>query len=276
MQSRLKEKKMETNQTNLPLVKKATNTAWKSLGLRENELLIIAGPCSVEEKEMMMLTSTFLKQLRLNFLRGGAYKPRTSPYSFQGQQEKGLEILSEVKKTTGIKIVTELPDESLLDKFLPFVDILQIGARNMQNFSLLKAVGKTQKPIILKRGFGNTIEEWLEAAEYILKEGNPNVILCERGIKTFEPLTRCTLDISSIPVVKSMTKLPVLVDPSHACGRRDLVPALSKASIACGADGLLLEVHQNPLQAYSDGQESIDFPTFKNLIEQIELIHKIK
>ncbi|HEY8444704.1 MAG TPA: 3-deoxy-7-phosphoheptulonate synthase [Bacilli bacterium] len=237
------------------------------------ELLIIAGPCAVENEESLLKIAQFLKGLGIKYLRAGAYKPRTSPYTFQGLGPKGLEILRNVKEKTGIKIVSEIMDASQLP-FYEDIDIIQVGARNMQNFSLLKALGKTKKHVLLKRGFGATIDEWLYACEYLLNEGNDNVILCERGIKTFETATRNTLDISSVPIVKGITKIPVLVDPSHSAGRSDIIIALSRAAIAVGADGLLVEIHDDPNQALSDQAETINFEEFKQLYKEIMVIYE--
>ena len=240
--------------------------------IKENEFLIIAGPCSVENEEITTKIARFLLENNIEYLRAGAFKPRTSPYTFQGLEMKGLEILRRVKEETGIKTVVEIMDANLLDYYIEHVDIIQVGARNMQNFSLLKALGKTNKPILLKRGFGSSINEWLFAAEYILNEGNNNIILCERGIKTFETMTRNTLDISSVPIVKGITKIPVLVDPSHSSGRRDLILPLSRAAIAVGADGIMVEVHCDPNKAKSDQDETIDFETFKQLKEELKAL----
>ncbi|HHU55483.1 MAG TPA: 3-deoxy-7-phosphoheptulonate synthase [Acholeplasmataceae bacterium] len=242
--------------------------------LENNELLIIAGPCAVEEESRILRIAQFLKSLGVKYLRAGAYKPRTSPYTFQGLGPKGLEILRNVKMKTGIKIVSEIMDASQLE-FYEDVDIIQVGARNMQNFSLLKALGKTNKTILLKRGFGATIDEWLYACEYLLNEGNDNVILCERGIKTFETQTRNTLDISSVPIVKGISKIPVIVDPSHSAGRSDIIIPLARAAVAVGADGLLIEMHEEPNKALSDKEETIDFKQFETLLYEIREIHDV-
>lgn len=233
---------------------------------------VIAGPCAVEDEDNLIKTAFFLKSLGISHLRAGAYKPRTSPYAFQGLASRGLEILKRVKEATGIKIVTEIVDHNDLAFYDETVDIIQVGARNMQNFSLLKALGNTNKPILLKRGFGATIEEWLYACEYLFNEGNENVILCERGIKTFEPMTRNTLDISSIPIIKGITKLPILIDPSHSSGRSDIIIPLARAGVAVGADGLLVEVHPQPEYSLSDKDETINFHEFSELIRQITQI----
>lgn len=221
-------------------------------------LSLIAGPCSVESREQICGIARQVKAAGARFLRGGAFKPRTSPYSFQGLKAEGLELLREAKKETGLPIVTELMSEKHIDLFLESgVDIIQVGARNMQNFELLKELGKIRKPILLKRGLSNTIEELLMSAEYIMAGGNSQVILCERGIRTFEPYTRNTLDISAIPILKRFSHLPVVVDPSHASGHSWLVEPLALAAVAAGADGLIIEVHNNPAKALSDGAQSL-------------------
>lgn len=209
-------------------------------------IVVIGGPCSVEGKEMICHLAKEVKEAGGKMLRGGAYKPRTSPYAFQGMGYEGILAMTQARKESGLPIVSELMSADKLDEFLENVDVIQIGARNMQNFDLLKAVGKTRKPILLKRGLANTIEEWIMSAEYILSEGNPNVILCERGIRTFEPYTRNTLDLSVIPIIKKKTHLPIIIDPSHATGNWELVESASLAAIAAGADGLIIEVHDSP------------------------------
>ncbi len=234
------------------------------------ELLIIAGPCAVEGRDEIFEIAGELKSLGINFLRAGAYKPRSSPYSFQGLKEKGLEYLADVKKEFGIKIVTEALNTSTLPLVAEVADIIQIGARNMQNFSLLEEAGKTGKPILLKRGLSATIEELLLSAEYIASQNNMNIILCERGIRTFETATRNTLDLNAVPVLKKNTHLPVIVDPSHGIGIGDKVSPMALASVACGADGLIIEVHQNPNNALSDGYQSLDIKTFKKLLDKIK------
>ena len=230
------------------------------------ELAIIAGPCSVESWEQLIATAEAVKEAGAKFLRGGAYKPRTSPYAFQGMKEEGLALLREAKEQTGLKVVTEAKDVRTLAAVAAVADIIQIGARNMQNYSLLEAVGELRKPVLLKRGISATIEELLMSAEYILARGNRNVILCERGIRTFEPYTRNTLDISAIPAIKQLSHLPVIVDPSHGTGQWRLVPAAARAAIAAGADGLLIEVHPHPDQALSDGTQSLKPETFQRLV----------
>lgn len=255
-------------QNKYPLLKNINNNAFKTLKVTDH--LIIAGPCAVENYHQVLDTAKFLLANNIHYLRAGAFKPRTSVHDFQGLGLEGLEILKKVKEETGIRIVTEITDSSYLSSY-EFVDIIQIGARNMQNFSLLSELGKTKKPIILKRGFGNTLDEWLRAAEYIVAQGNPNIILCERGIKTFENSTRNTLDISSVALIKEYLNVPVIVDPSHSSGRADIIPALSKASIAVGADGLIIEVHPNPKKSISDSQQAIDYDTFKKILNTIKL-----
>jgi len=240
-----------------------------------NTFLIIAGPCAVESEEITTKIAEFLIENNVRYLRAGAYKPRTSPYTFQGLHQEGLEILKKVKEKTGIKTVVEIMDISQIPYYVENVDIIQVGARNMQNFPLLKALGNTKKPILLKRSFGATIEEWLYAAEYILNEGNSRIILCERGIKTFEPMTRNTLDISSVPIIKGITKIPVLVDPSHASGRSDLIVPLSKAAMAAGADGIMVEMHPHPDCASSDREETIDFNTFLELKKELKALGNV-
>ena len=231
---------------------------------------IIAGPCAVENEEMLLNLAETLKDKGADVLRGGAYKPRTSPYSFQGLELEGLCILEKASKAAGIPIVTEVMDVLTLKHFKN-VDAIQIGSRNMQNYPLLK-VGKYNKPVILKRGSSATIEEFLKSAEYILAEGNPNVILCERGIRTFSDITRYTLDLTAVPLLKSMTHLPVIVDPSHGTGIASLVPAMSKAAVAAGADGLMIEVHNTPNTALSDGEQSITPDQFEDMINEIRNI----
>jgi len=234
-----------------------------------DEIQIMAGPCSVESREQVLEISEIVKEGGAKILRGGAFKPRTSPYSFQGLEEKGLEMLAEARERTGLKIVTEVMDPHTVELVARYADILQVGARNMQNFALLKSLGKINKPILLKRGMMSTIEEFLMSAEYILSEGNYNVILCERGIRTFETATRSTLDLNSIPLIKKLTHLPIIVDPSHATGRWDLVLPMSKASVAAGADGLMIEVHPHPEEAFSDGFQSLLPERYLSLMREI-------
>lgn len=238
------------------------------------EPVIMAGPCSVESRDQLVTTAHAVKEAGGHILRGGAFKPRSSPYSFQGLGEAGLKILAEAREITGLAIVSEVMDPENLPLVAEYVDILQIGARNMQNFHLLKAVGRLSKPVMLKRGLSATIEEWLMSAEYILNEGNPHVILCERGIRTFETYTRNTLDLSAVPVVKHLSHLPVIVDPSHGVGKRRYVAPMSKAGIVVGADGLIVEVHPNPEKALSDGPQSLSLPEFHDLMNDINRLQQ--
>ena len=237
---------------------------------------IMAGPCSVESEKQIVEVAKAVKASGANFLRGGAFKPRTSPYSFQGLELEGLELLKIAKQETGLPIVTELMGVEYLDRFVEDVDVIQIGARNMQNFNLLKEVGKTKTPVLLKRGMSSTIEEWLMSAEYIMAGGNENVILCERGIRTFETATRNTLDLSAVPVIKEKSHLPIIIDPSHATGKRDLVEPLAKAAIAVGADGLMIEVHNNPAKALCDGKQSIKPETFDEIMKTDKKYAKVE
>lgn len=238
-------------------------------------LAMIAGPCSVESKEQVLEIAKSVKASGANMLRGGAFKPRTSPYAFQGMGLEGLDILCEVKKETGLPIVTELMSPEHLDVFNEKVDLIQIGARNMQNFDLLKQLGQLDRPILLKRGLNATYEEWMMSAEYIMASGNENVILCERGIRTFETYTRNTLDLQAIPVLKKLTHLPVIVDPSHAGGKWWLVDSMAKASVAAGADGLMVEVHNDPESALCDGAQSLKPQKYNELISEIIQIAKV-
>ncbi len=244
----------------------------KDVEIGGDQIVLMAGPCAIESMEQLEEVGKALKKAGVSILRGSAYKPRSSPYSFQGMGEEGLKLHAAAQKKHGMPTITEAMSVADLELISEHVDILQVGARNMQNYDLLKALGKCKKPVILKRGLSATIEEWLLSAEYILAHGNPNVILCERGIRTYETATRSTLDLSSIPVVKQLTHLPVIVDPSHAAGRKDLIPALSKAAIAAGADGLLIEVHHDPKNAKCDGKQSL-LP--KELAELIPELKKI-
>ncbi len=234
-----------------------------------NELTIIAGPCSVESREQIIDIAGALKEMGVRFLRGGAYKPRTSPYSFQGHKTDGLRYLSDARDATGLKIVTEVKDTQTLPLVTAVADVLQVGARNMQNYSLLEALGSVNKPVLLKRGLSATIEELLMAAEYILHGGNYQVILCERGIRTFETATRNTLDLNAIPVVKKLSHLPIIVDPSHGVGIWDAVSSMSLAAVAAGADGLIIEVHNEPEIALSDGYQSLKPAKFKALLDKV-------
>lgn len=241
-----------------------------------NHLALIAGPCSVESKEQVIEIAEAAKKAGANMLRGGAFKPRTSPYAFQGMGSNGLDLLLAAKEVTGLPIVSELMSTDYIDEFNEKVDLIQIGARNMQNFELLKAVGKRcKKPILLKRGLSATYEEWIMSAEYIMMNGNPNVILCERGIRTFENYTRNTLDLQSIPVIKRLTHLPIIIDPSHAGGKWWLVEPMAKAAVAGGCDGLMIEVHNNPECALCDGAQSLRPDKYMTLISQIKDIAEI-
>jgi len=237
-----------------------------------DKITVMAGPCSVESEEQIISIAQAVKSAGAGFLRGGAFKPRSSPYSFQGLKEEGLELLKIARLVTGLPIVSEVMSVSMVERFATEVDIIQIGARNMQNFDLLKAVGQTKKPILLKRGMSATIEEFLMSAEYIMSEGNENVILCERGIRTFETYTRNTLDLSAVLAIKRMSHLPVLVDPSHAAGLWWMVESLSKAAIAVGADGVIIEVHNDPANAKCDGQQSITPERFAALMHSLRAI----
>ncbi len=238
-------------------------------------LCIIAGPCAVESRERFLEAALIVKEAGGNMLRGGAFKPRTSPYSFQGLGEEGLKIMAEARDLTGLPIVTEVMDQKTLPMVEEYADIVQVGARNMQNFFLLKELGKINKPVLLKRGLSATIEEWLMAAEYILGNGNPQVILCERGIRTFETYTRNTLDLSAIPVLRELTHLPIIVDPSHATGKRHLVEPMALAAVAAGADGLIVEMHQNPPEAWSDGPQSLFPGEFRTMVKKVQRMKEI-
>ncbi|GAB5045755.1 3-deoxy-7-phosphoheptulonate synthase [Thermodesulfovibrio sp. TK110] len=239
------------------------------------EIVIIAGPCAVENEDQIINTAKTVKSMGAHILRGGAYKPRTSPYSFQGLGKEGLELLKKAGEIARMPVVTEVVNPEHVDLVCEYVDILQIGTRNAQNFELLKRVGQVQKPVILKRGMSMTIKEWLMSAEYILSEGNRNVILCERGIRTFETATRNTLDLSAIAVLKEETHLPVIVDPSHATGYAKYVPSMSYAAVAAGADGLMIEVHPQPEKAFSDGPQSLNFSSFGKLVEKLKLFTSV-
>ncbi len=234
---------------------------------------MIAGPCSVESEEQIIEVATAVKEAGANILRGGAFKPRTSPYAFQGMKDEGIRLLLEAKKATGLPIITEIMNIRTLDLFQD-VDIIQVGARNMQNFDLLQELGKTTKPILLKRGLANTLQELLMSAEYIMSEGNENIILCERGIRTYETYTRNTLDLSAVPVLHELTHLPVVVDPSHATGKASLVPSMAVAAAAAGADGIMVEVHNNPACALCDGAQSITPAQFADLNTRIQKVRE--
>ncbi|MBW4688531.1 MAG: 3-deoxy-7-phosphoheptulonate synthase [Komarekiella atlantica HA4396-MV6] len=238
-------------------------------------LVVVAGPCSVENEEMIVETARRVKAAGAKFLRGGAYKPRTSPYAFQGHGESALELLAIARQVSGLGIITEVMDAADLDRIAEIADVIQVGARNMQNFSMLKKVGAQSKPVLLKRGMAATIEDWLMAAEYIMAAGNPNVILCERGIRTFDrQYTRNTLDISVVPVLRKLTHLPIMIDPSHGTGWSEFVPSMAMAAIAAGTDSLMIEVHPNPAKALSDGPQSLTPDRFDNLMPELAVIAK--
>jgi len=259
---------------NLKLVgNNGTKTTFKIGNITVGEdLVIIAGPCAVENEEQIIETAKAVKLVGANMLRGGAFKPRTSPYSFQGLGEKGLKLLAKAKEETGLPIVTEVVNARDVELVAKYADVLQIGARNMQNFALLKKVGQQDVPVMLKRGLAATIEEWVNAAEYILNEGNKKVIMCERGIRTYETYTRNTLDLSAVPIIKELTHLPIIVDPSHGTGKRELIESMSLAAIAAGADGLIIEAHIDPDKATSDAAQTI---TPKKLGEIITKVKKL-
>ena len=239
-------------------------------------LVVMAGPCSVESPGQLVETARLVRHEGAHMLRGGAYKPRTSPYAFQGLGEDALELLVEARKETGLPIVSEMTDASQMESFEQHVDLIQIGSRNMHNFTLLRAAGQGRTPVLLKRGFGATIDEWLMAAEYVLSAGNANVILCERGIRTFEHATRNTLDLSAVPVLREKTHLPIIVDPSHGTGKRSLVQPMALGAAAVGADGLLIEVHPDPPHARSDGDQSLSFPEFGALMDELRRLEFLK
>ena len=238
-------------------------------------MTVMAGPCSVESAAQVTGIAKRVKKAGARLLRGGAYKPRTSPYAFQGLEKEGLEMLREAREATGLPIVSEIISPRHVEMFEMVVDVIQIGARNMQNFDLLKEVGKTQKPILLKRGLSSTIEEWLMSAEYIMSRGNNNVILCERGIRTFETYTRNTLDLSAVAAVKKLSHLPIIVDPSHGTGRREMVEPMAMAAVAAGADGLMIEVHNDPAKALSDGQQSLTPDQFDSMMEKVKKVSEL-
>ncbi|MBD5560019.1 MAG: 3-deoxy-7-phosphoheptulonate synthase [Clostridia bacterium] len=239
------------------------------------DLAVIAGPCSVESAEQLEGIARSLDASGAQFLRGGAFKPRTSPYSFQGLGEEGIELLQHARSITGMPIVTEIMAPKYVELFDEKVDLIQVGARNMQNFDLLKELGQTRRPVLLKRGLSNTIEEWLMSAEYIIAAGNENVILCERGIRTFETYTRNTLDLSAVPAVKQLSHLPIIVDPSHAAGRADMVEPLSLAAVAAGADGIMVEVHNDPKHALSDGPQALTPKAFDSLMQKVRALQTV-
>ena len=239
--------------------------------------VVIAGPCSVENREQLLTTAFAVKAAGAHVLRGGVFKPRTSPYQFQGLGAAGLAILAEARQLTGLPIITEVMEPAMVETVAAYADILQIGSRNMQNFPLLVAIGRKAQnhPVLLKRGISATIDEWLLAAEYIVAAGNPHVILCERGVRSFDPQTRNLLDLSCVPLLHELTHLPVIVDPSHATGRRELVPSMARAAVAAGAEGLMLEVHHQPARAYSDGRQSITLETLEEIMHDISEQHRV-
>ncbi len=253
------------------------NTVVDVLGhkIGDGNVTVMAGPCAVESEEQLLTIAQLVKEQGAHILRGGAYKPRTSPYSFQGMEEEGLKLLKKAREITGMPIVTEVICVETFDIVEAYADIMQIGARNMQNFALLKKAGKSKTPVLLKRGLSATMEEWLMSAEYIMSEGNPNVILCERGIRTFEKYTRNTLDLSAVPMMKELSHLPIIVDPSHAAGKWSMVEPLSKAAVAAGVDGLIIEVHHQPELAVSDGAQSLKPEKFAKLMTAVRRIAEI-
>ncbi len=237
--------------------------------------VVMAGPCAVENREQLLTTAQAVKAAGAHMLRGGAFKPRTSPYQFQGLGLEGLEMLAAAREMTGLPVITEVMEPGMVDTVAQYADILQIGARNVQNFPLLLAAGRQRKPVMLKRGLASTIDEWLLAAEYIVAAGNPNVILCERGVRSFDPQTRNVLDLACVPLLHQLTHLPVIVDPSHATGRRELVPTMSRAGIAAGADGLILEVHPDPNEALCDGKQSITPDQLQGIVQETRLLAEL-
>jgi 3-deoxy-7-phosphoheptulonate synthase len=251
------------------LKKQRTIIQMDGFSIGGDQFVVMAGPCSVEYREQLMATAESVKAAGAKVLRGGAYKPRTSPYDFQGLEEEGLKLLAEARELTGLKIITEVVNTENIDLVNEYTDIFQIGARNMQNFALLKRLGKTSKPVLLKRGMMSTLKEFLMSAEYIVSQGNSQVILCERGIRTFETFTRNTLDISAVPALHQLSHLPVVVDPSHGTGKRSLIAPVSRAAVAVGADGLLIEVHPKPEEAFSDGPQSLLPTEFEELMKGV-------
>ena len=251
---------------------KDTLVAFDGIEIGGKRIIVMAGPCAVENEEQLMEAARVVKESGASILRGGAFKPRTSPFSFQGLEEAGLEILAKVRKHFGIPVITEVVDPHDVSLVAKSADILQVGSRNMQNFALLTSIGKSKCPVVLKRGFSCTITEWLTAADYLLAEGNNKVILCERGIRTFEDSVRFSMDISSIPVIKKASHLPIIVDPSHAAGHYSLVPAIARAAVAAGADGLLIEVHPNPKEAMVDGLQSLTPSDFAKLMKELKIL----
>lgn len=255
----------------------ATVVDIRGIKIGDGTPVVMAGPCAVESREQLLETAQLVKEGGAQFIRGGAYKPRTSPYAFQGLEEEGLKYLAEAREKTGLAVVTEVTVVEAVDTVAAYADLLQVGARNMQNFGLLKAVGRAGKPVMLKRGLAATIDEWLNAAEYIMNEGNPNVILCERGIRTYETYTRNTFDISAIPAIKHLSHLPIIADPSHGTGKWRMIKPVSLASIAAGADGLIIEVHPNPARALSDGPQSLTPENYRDLMASVQkLSHFMK
>lgn len=269
-------KKREISEKDINKNRAAQNSSGRLV--KEGYITIIAGPCAIESRAQLDSIAALIKENGLKYLRGGAYKPRTSPYSFQGLERKGLEYIKEIGQKYDLKTVTEVTDADKVDIVAEYVDVLQIGTRNMSNFALLKKVGKVvnemNKSVILKRGWGSTIKEWLLAVEYITSQGNAEVVLCERGIRTFEPYTRFTLDLSAVPVIKKLSRLPIIIDPSHAVGQSDLVIPMSRAAIAVGADGLIVEVHTDPEKALCDGQQALNARQTKEMLTQVEYIAK--
>ena len=252
----------------------ATVVDIRGIKIGDGTPVVMAGPCAVESREQLMETAQLIKEGGAQFIRGGAYKPRTSPYAFQGLEEEGLKYLAEAREKTGLAVVTEVTVVEAVDTVAAYADLLQVGARNMQNFGLLKAVGRAGKPVMLKRGLAATIDEWLNAAEYIMNEGNPNVILCERGIRTYETYTRNTFDISAIPAIKHLSHLPIIADPSHGTGKWRMIKPVSLASIAAGADGLIIEVHPNPARALSDGPQSLTPENYRDLMASVQKLSR--
>ena len=252
----------------------ATVVDIRGIKIGDGTPVVMAGPCAVESREQLLETAEIIKEGGAQFIRGGAYKPRTSPYAFQGLEEEGLKYLAEARERTGLAVVTEVTVVEAVDTVAAYADLLQVGARNMQNFGLLRAVGRAGKPVMLKRGLAATIDEWLNAAEYIMNEGNPNVILCERGIRTYETYTRNTFDVSAIPAIKHLSHLPIIADPSHGTGKWRMIKPVSLASIAAGADGLIIEVHPNPARALSDGPQSLTPENYRNLMASVQKLSR--
>ena len=252
----------------------ATVVDIRGIKIGDGTPVVMAGPCAVESREQLLETAEIIKKGGAQFIRGGAYKPRTSPYAFQGLEEEGLKYLAEARERTGLAVVTEVTVVEAVDTVAAYADLLQVGARNMQNFGLLRAVGRAGKPVMLKRGLAATIDEWLNAAEYIMNEGNPNVILCERGIRTYETYTRNTFDVSAIPAIKHLSHLPIIADPSHGTGKWRMIKPVSLASIAAGADGLIIEVHPNPARALSDGPQSLTPENYRDLMASVQKLSR--